>query len=86
MGDDAKRFHDRARDCLNVAKGARHEADRIILEEMAAELEAEAKKIDAEEAAKSKTVEPRQPDRAARQPVSLRQTSQMFASVPSVPA
>ncbi len=62
MGDGAKRFHDRARDCLNVAKGARHEADRIILEEMAAELEAEAKKIDAEEAAKSKTVEPHQPD------------------------
>ena len=62
MGDDAKRFHDRARDCLNVAKGARHQADRIILEEMAAELEAEAKRIDAEEAAKSKTVEPRQPD------------------------
>ena len=62
MGDDAKRFHDRARDCLNVAKRARHQADRIILEEMAAELEAEAKKIDAEEAAKSKTVEPHQPD------------------------
>ena len=40
----------------------RHEADRIILEEMAAELEAEAKKIDVEEGAKSKTVEPRQPD------------------------
>ena len=49
MGDDAKRFRDRARDCLNVAKSARHQADRIILEEMAAELEAEAKKIDAEE-------------------------------------
>lgn len=49
MPDPASRFRERDRDCLNVAKGARHEADRIILEEMAAELEAEAKKIEAEE-------------------------------------
>lgn len=49
MPDTATRFRERARDCLNVAKGTRHEADRIVLEEMAAELEAEAKKIDAEE-------------------------------------
>ena len=62
MPDSAKRFRDRARDCLNVAKGARHEADRTILEDMAAELEAEAKKIDAEDAARSKASEPRQPD------------------------
>ena len=49
MGDTSKRFRDRARDCLNVPKGARHQCDRIILEEMAAELEDEANRIDAEE-------------------------------------
>ena len=54
MADSAKRFRDRARDCLNVAKDTRHDADRIILEEMAAELEAEAKKIDAAEEAQAK--------------------------------
>lgn len=52
MPDDAQRFRDRARDCLNVAKSTKNEADRTILEDMAAELEAEAKRIDAEEAAK----------------------------------
>ena len=50
MPDDAQRFRDRARDCLNVAKGTKHEADRIILEEMAADLVAEAKRIEAEKA------------------------------------
>jgi hypothetical protein len=54
MPNDAQRFRDRARDCLNVAKGARTVADRSILEDIAAELEAEAKIIDAEEAARQK--------------------------------
>jgi hypothetical protein len=48
MPTDAGRFRNRAKDCLNIAKGTRHEADRIILEEIAAELEAEAKLIDAD--------------------------------------
>lgn len=52
MPNDSQRLRDRARDCLNVAKGAKHQADRTILEDMAAELEAEADKIDAELAAK----------------------------------
>ena len=52
MGERAERFRDLARDCLNLAKGARHEADRIMLEDIAAELVAEAKLIDGEEAAK----------------------------------
>ena len=40
----------RARDCLNVSKSTSNEANRTILEDVAADLEAEAKKIDAEEA------------------------------------
>ena len=53
MSPDAERFRQRARDCLNVAKGTHLLADRTVLEEMADELSAEADKIDAEEKAKS---------------------------------
>ena len=53
MPDLVKRFRDRARDCLNLAKGARHEVDMIMLEEIAAELEAEAKRIEREERAQN---------------------------------
>jgi len=38
-------FRDRARDCRNLAKGARNQADRMMLEDIAAELEAEARRI-----------------------------------------
>jgi hypothetical protein len=62
VADSAQRFRDRARDCLNIAKGTRHEADRTILEDMAAELVAEANKVDADDAARSKASEPRQHD------------------------
>ena len=55
MPNNAQQFRDRARDCLNVAKGTRNEADRTILEDMAVELEAEARKIDAEEAGERRT-------------------------------
>ena len=37
MSDAANRLRDRARDCLNLAKGARYEGDRILLEEIAAD-------------------------------------------------
>jgi hypothetical protein len=47
--DLRQRLRERARDCLNLAKGARHEVDRIMLEEIAAELEMEAKRVPAEE-------------------------------------
>lgn len=48
MPDVSKRFRDRALDCRNLAKSARSEVDASILEDMAAELEEEANKIDAE--------------------------------------
>ena len=51
MGEQGDHFRRRARDCLNLAKGARTKADRAMLEDITAELEAEAKKIDAEEEA-----------------------------------
>lgn len=50
MPDTSKRFRDRALDCRNLAKSARSEVDTSILEDMAAELEEEANKIDAENA------------------------------------
>lgn len=62
MGDRAQRFRDRGRDCLNLAKGARHRVDRIMLEEIGAELEAEAKVIDAEERTTESTLREDQSD------------------------
>ena len=50
MPDTSKRFRDRALDCRTLAKSARSEVDASILEDMAAELEEEANKIDAENA------------------------------------
>ena len=52
LDEVAKRLRLRAQDCRNLAKGARHNTDRIMLEDMAADLEEEADTIDAEEAAK----------------------------------
>ena len=63
MSEAADRFRDRARDCLNLAKGARYEGDRIMLEEIAADLEDEAKRIDAEERLNSSKRPPAQNDR-----------------------
>lgn len=48
MSLDAQRFGERARDCLNLAIGARTQTDRTMLEDIAAELEAEAQRIDNE--------------------------------------
>jgi hypothetical protein len=46
--DDVRRLRDAARDCLNVSKNVQGDADKAMLEDMAAELEAEAKRIEAE--------------------------------------
>ena len=48
MPEDAKHFRDRARDCRALAKGARYGADAAMLEEIAEELDDEARKIEAE--------------------------------------
>lgn len=63
MSDAANRFRDRARDCLNLAKSARYYGDRIMLEEMAADLNDEAKRIDAQEADEAATNRAAQTDR-----------------------
>jgi hypothetical protein len=47
MSDHAKRFRDRAIDCRALAKGARNQEDAAMLEDIAAELDAQADKIEA---------------------------------------
>ena len=49
MPDDAKRFHNRASECRALAKSARTKTDAALLEEIAAELEVEARRIEAEQ-------------------------------------
>jgi hypothetical protein len=58
MPDEAKRFRDRAIDCRNLAKSARSEVDAAMLEEIAEELDNEARQIEAEEAAKGRQTAP----------------------------
>ena len=53
MGEQSKRFRERARDCLNLAKGARNQTDRSMLEDMAADLVEEAKLLEAQERSKT---------------------------------
>ena len=53
MSDDAKRFRDRALDCRNLAKSARAPIDAALLEEIAEELDEEARKIEEEEPPKA---------------------------------
>jgi hypothetical protein len=48
---DAKKFRDRASDCRSLAANARTEADRTMLGDIADELDAEADRIEKEEAA-----------------------------------
>ena len=43
-----KHLRDRARDCLNVSKGARTDADKTMLEDIAAEMNATAARIESE--------------------------------------
>lgn len=45
---EAQRFRDRAIDCRALAQGARTEVDKTMLEEIAAELDAEADRMEAE--------------------------------------
>lgn len=45
MTEQEKQLRECARDCRHLAKGARNEADRAMLEEIAAELDAEADRI-----------------------------------------
>jgi hypothetical protein len=52
MLDEAKRFRQRALDCRELAKGARDPLDQERLVDIAAELDEEADRIDAEDEAK----------------------------------
>ena len=46
-----KHLRDRARDCLNLSKSARNEVDASILQDIAAELNATADRVEGERAA-----------------------------------
>jgi hypothetical protein len=48
MSDDAKRFRNRATDCRALAKSARSEDDAAMLEEIADDLDDEARKLESE--------------------------------------
>lgn len=50
MTDEAERFRKRANDCRRLAGDARDEGARRTLSEMAVELDAEADRVDQEEA------------------------------------
>ena len=45
MPNDAKHFRNRARECRALARGARHLEDAVLLEEIAEELDAVARKL-----------------------------------------
>lgn len=53
MPNDAEHFRTRAIDCRALAKSARNQIDAAMLEEIAEELDAEARKIDGVQATKS---------------------------------
>ena len=53
MSDESHSFRERAKQCRKLAKGARDDYQRQTLTKMADELDTEAHKIDAEEAAAS---------------------------------
>ena len=54
MSDQAQRFRERAIDCRALSKCAANHVDAAMLEEVADELDAEAAKLDAEEASGAK--------------------------------
>lgn len=58
MSFTAQHFRDRALDCRNLAKSARSEVDAAMLEDIASEMEDEARRIDAGDAAKRPANEP----------------------------
>ena len=51
MTESSERFRNRAIDCRALAKGARHAVDAAMLEEIADELDEEARKIESKIAA-----------------------------------
>ena len=51
-------LRDRALDCRNLAKSARSDVDAAMLEDIASEMEDEARRIDAKEAANRPANEP----------------------------
>ena len=55
MSEESGRFRDRAKQCRDLSKGARSAVDREALEHMADDLDAEADKIEEEDAAKGDT-------------------------------
>jgi hypothetical protein len=55
MGEEAERFRKRAKECRDLSVRARDSYMRDKLKEIAADLEAEAEKIDAEDGAKDST-------------------------------
>ena len=58
MSFTAQYFRDRARDCRALSKSARSEVDAAMLEDIAFEMEEEADRMIAEEAAKRPANEP----------------------------
>ena len=46
MMRDPKHLRERARDCLNLSKGARSETDRTMLEDIAAEMSSTAARME----------------------------------------
>jgi hypothetical protein len=46
MPDDPKRFRDRAKECRAIAKGARSQADAALLEQIAEQMDDEARLIE----------------------------------------
>ena len=47
MSTDIEMLRSRAMDCRNLAKGARNEVDRDMLDDIAGDLESEARKLEA---------------------------------------
>jgi hypothetical protein len=58
MGEDSQRFRQRAIQCRILAKDARDAGARQTLNQMGEELDEEADRLDAEEVADAKIIEP----------------------------
>jgi hypothetical protein len=54
MSNDAKRFRARAIDCRALAKSARNQIDAAMLEDIAGELDEEARRIEADSRSKGR--------------------------------
>ena len=58
MLEDSSHLRSRARDCRNLAKSARDQVDAAMLEEIAEELDVEARKIEVKRPARADEPEP----------------------------